>query len=417
MDSKKRIILIILMVMMFLMTGCTSWKNKTSQLTEGQKVEDFNYLYKVIEENYPYLEVNKRQNNVDWLSKKEEYLTMVKDCKNDQEFLEALGKILSELNNGHTDMLEDTTRFKWFREVYTMTDGWQHRLMLDVLNNEKALKRYEVDKDEVVEPKSQEADEKKEDLNNASTQDIIEGKIGYISIRQMLSDYKMDEDITLLDSYINKIRDYQALVIDIRGNGGGDSRYWSSYLIPKLIDKPYTASYCTFWRDGDVVNDFIRKSGVSLHGGFGEVSSLDLSVFKNLPNEVSSKFRYYDKFTTTVIPGSDSVKFRGNIYLLVDRCVYSSSEALASFAKGSGIAKLIGERTGGDGIGQDPLLQMLPNSGYVFRFSADMGVTSDGTCNEEFKTLPDYEVENPNRTEDMKDDNCIKKVLELEEIK
>ncbi|WP_309164891.1 hypothetical protein [Terrisporobacter mayombei] len=41
-------------------------------------------------------------------------------------------------------------------------------------------------------------------------------------------------------------------------------------------------------------------------------------------------------------------------------------------------------------------------------------MTSDGTCNEEFKTKPDYVVENP-LVNIFEHDKCIKKVLKLEE--
>ena len=42
-----------------------------------------------------------------------------------------------------------------------------------------------------------------------------------------------------------------------------------------------------------------------------------------------------------------------------------------------------------------------------------MYLTGAGVCNEEFKTVPDYIIENPIRTKDFSDDKCINKVLEL----
>lgn len=39
-------------------------------LTVEQRLEDFDYMWKIIEENYPFLEVNKRLNGEDWLAKK-----------------------------------------------------------------------------------------------------------------------------------------------------------------------------------------------------------------------------------------------------------------------------------------------------------------------------------------------------------
>ncbi|MDM0454525.1 S41 family peptidase [Clostridium perfringens] len=405
-----------LFILISTLVACGNKVDIGTPLTEEQKIEDFNYLYKTIEENYPFLETNKRLNNVDWLSKKEEYLQRVKNTKSDIEFLMTLNSILSELNNGHTHMITNSSQFRDFREIYSMNKGWQKKVQLLVLNNKKALARYNIDKNEKVQVLNQGKNENTEGIRNASTKDIVEGKIGYIYIPQMISYYNMGNDIELIDEYLNNIKEYQALIIDIRGNGGGDSYYWISYLVPKLIDKVYENTTYSFWKDGEIINNYLKKSKVKYSTGFGEVKDLDTTKLVNLPVEVKEDFKYYSKNTMEISPSEDSIKFKGNIYMLVDKGVYSSSEAFASFAKQTGFATLIGERTGGDGIGSDPLLHMLPNSGYIFRFSKDMGTTADGTSNEEFKTEPDYLIEYAGKTGNFENDYCIKKVLELEEI-
>lgn len=405
-----------LFILISTLVACGNKVDISTPLTEEQKIEDFNYLYNTIEENYPFLETNKRLNNVDWLSKKEEYLQRVKNTKSDIEFLMTLNSILSELNNGHTHMITNSSQFRDFREIYSMNKGWQKKVQLPVLNNKKALARYNIDKNEKVQVLNQGKNENTEGIRNASTKDIVEGKIGYIYIPQMISYYNMGNDIELIDEYLNNIKEYQALIIDIRGNGGGDSYYWISYLVPKLIDKVYENTNYSFWKDGEIINNYLKKSKVKYSTGFGEVKNLDTTKLVSLPVEVKEDFKYYSKNTMEISPSEDSIKFKGNIYLLVDKLVYSSSEAFASFAKQTGFATLIGERTGGDGIGSDPLLHMLPNSGYVFRFSKDMGTTADGTSSEEFKTEPDYLIEYAGKTDNFENDYCIKKVLELENI-
>lgn len=396
--------------------ACGNKVDISTPLTEEQKIEDFNYLYKTIEENYPFLETNKRLNNVDWLGKKEEYLQRVKNTNSDIEFLMTLNSILSELNNGHTHMITNSSQFRDFREIYSMNKGWQKKVQLLVLNNKKALARYNIDKNEKVQVLNQGKNKNTEGIRNASTKDIVEGKIGYIYIPQMISYYNMGKDIELIDKYLNNIKEYQALIIDIRGNGGGDSYYWISYLVPKLIDKVYENTTYSFWKDGEIINNYLKKSKIKYLTGFGEVKDLDTKELVNLPVEVKEDFKYYIQNTMEISPSEDSINFKGNIYLLVDKLVYSSSESFASFAKQTGFATLIGERTGGDGIGSDPLLHMLPNSGYVLRFSKDMGTTADGTSNEEFKTEPDYLIEYAGKTVNIEYDYCIKKVLELENI-
>lgn len=69
--------------------------------------------------------------------------------------------------------------------------------------------------------------------------------------------------------------------------------------------------------------------------------------------------------------------------------MFSSSEKFVSFAKSTGWATLVGERTGGDGLGADPVLVKLPHSHLIVRLPLIMGVTEQGVINEEKKTEPD----------------------------
>lgn len=66
---------------------------------------------------------------------------------------------------------------------------------------------------------------------------------------------------------------------------------------------------------------------------------------------------------------------------------------LASFAKNSKMAILVGERTAGDGLGSDPMLIDLPNSGYVLRFPKELAMTEKGSINELEQTTPDVIVQ------------------------
>ncbi len=94
-----------------------------------------------------------------------------------------------------------------------------------------------------------------------------------------------------------------------------------------------------------------------------------------------------------MVKPNDPVGFNGKIYMLVDDKVYSSAESFAAFAKATGWAQLIGTRTGGDGIGFDPVPVVLPNSGLIIRFPAEMGLNPDGSVNDEVATEPDIYVE------------------------
>jgi len=157
------------------------------------------------------------------------------------------------------------------------------------------------------------------------------------------------------------------------------------------MNKPLVYTQYTAYRGGHFIEQFIKcRSGFG-YESLEPISSINEANLKNLPPELKKDFKYYSKNTITYKP-QNSIGFKGKIYLLVDGGVFSSSEAFATFAKSTGFATLVGETTGGDGIGSDPALCVLPNSGYIFSFTKQMGLTSDGTCNFEHKTEPDIKV-------------------------
>ena len=76
-----------------------------SQLSTKQKLQDFEFLYQTLEENYPYFGVTKRQSNVDWLSRKSEYLERIRNTPNDSAYFMSLCSIVNELNCPHLNVV------------------------------------------------------------------------------------------------------------------------------------------------------------------------------------------------------------------------------------------------------------------------------------------------------------------------
>lgn len=70
--------------------------------------------------------------------------------------------------------------------------------------------------------------------------------------------------------------------------------------------------------------------------------------------------------------------FTGKFWLLVGPRVYSASEMFTVFAKYTGFATIVGERTGGDGISMQPLVRALPNTGICLKYTAMLGLNPDG---------------------------------------
>lgn len=384
-------------------------------LTAEQRLEDFDYMWRIMEENYPFFEVNKRLNGEDWLSKKEEYRNKIAAVKTDDEFLIEMSFVLSRLNNGHTHIISKE-EYPWFLHAYAQL-GFGYGPWVNVFQQPNVLARY--NQKSLAEQQS--SNESNNEMNTG-TEDKVTRKtsgnvkkviitpdeIAYIGMRSF-NGALMEMDSSEIYDFLIEVKDFKTLILDIRGNGGGSSLYWSANIVPKLINKPITYNKYLLYPRGKYAETFLQARQMTK--GQQPIADIKDEQLPNIPPEALKMFKTYTKDIDIVQP-IDPVGFKGQIYLLVDKSVYSASESFAAFAKGTGFATIVGERTGGDGLGTDPIVAALPNSGYVFRFSLQMGLNSDGSCNEEVKTTPDIEVD-PDTSKPLLVQPAIQKVLEL----
>lgn len=112
----------------------------STQLTTAQKLEDFNYLYKTLEENYPFFEVKKRMLGYDWLSQKKQFEENIRNTKNDREFYEEINKMVNLVQNAHTHVLSGSF-YDELKSIYEDPHGGYSPARRDILNNEKAIEK------------------------------------------------------------------------------------------------------------------------------------------------------------------------------------------------------------------------------------------------------------------------------------
>ncbi|KHO60906.1 peptidase S41 [Thermoanaerobacter sp. YS13] len=206
---------------------------------------------------------------------------------------------------------------------------------------------------------------------------LVKDKVAYLKIPEMkMSQNDIEEDGKEIYSFFKEIKDYPYLIIDIRGNGGGNIAYWIENIVEPLVYKKIT------YRTYTVVKNYDIKYTKTLD---------KLPKGKNYPPELKDDFGYFAEISYTVTP-KNYVGFKGKIYLLTDAGVYSAAEGFASFAKATKWATVVGTPTsGGLGFNPDPLI--LPNSGLIVRYPNNMALNPDGTANEEVGTQPDIYVE------------------------
>ena len=143
----------------------------------------------------------------------------------------------------------------------------------------------------------------------------------------------------------------RALVVDMRGNHGGNDGYTRSY-ISLLIDKPIPAGRVTI-----------------------KISSETLARYGELEEDPENPG--WTPFLRGVIQPRGDSPFKGPVAMLIDGGCVSSCEGSAVMFKFSGMAKLYGETTmGSSGY---PVTIPLPHSSGAVRIPTWIQIQPDGT--------------------------------------
>lgn len=189
-------------------------------LSTEEKLADFNYLYDEFEKSYPYFEINRRMNQVDWLSKKEEYAQEIEDTEDDKEFFIALTSILNSLNNDHTDTYP-TVIYEYFYDAYKGVleeDSSYLPYVRELEKTDTIRAKYwtEVNSAIIKERKVSNSFESSEEILENIEVDFVDSlSVALIHIQSFSYDY-LEADAEKLKAFFNKAHEYCNLVIDIR---------------------------------------------------------------------------------------------------------------------------------------------------------------------------------------------------------
>ncbi len=369
-----------------------NWMN----LTPEQRLKDFDYLYEVLKENYPYFGVSKRA-GIDMEEAYQRLRGDIEQCSNDDEYFELLTQFCSNgighLNVWGTRYFSLMDNFKAWSE-----DNSRYKRLYKVLDNEVSkvnyakMQDYEQKKEqEQSQLKSVQQPQLQEQIKifeNVETQIIKKDEIAYIAIHTFDPNYYEESKTKIFDFY-KKVKDYPHLIIDLCDNCGGGMSYYNDLIVAPNITEPLTVPTYFFMKGGAINKTLIDFDEVE------EVEGLTVEPIENVPQlvrlneEDKAEFDYFIKQDYVIEPLGEEKQFKGKIWMLVNENNYSSSEYAAMFTKASGFATLVGRTTGGDGIGIDPCVFVLPESGFIVQYSAIYGTTSDGASSEEFGTTPD----------------------------
>lgn len=368
-----------------------------ARIATKYKLEDLDYLYEVLEMNYPFFKVKERIQNKSWLNNKKAYKRLIKNTKNDAEFFVAMERILRDLNDSNLQILSGHD-FKWHLkntyELLAERDDLGNMGLYTSLRNPHVMYRYQFAGLEDIILYNE---------NNLETKILKENEIAYMKINEMAGFDVQEEDYSKIKDFLKDVEGYDKLIIDIRGNSGGEDQYWKM-IVELLTDKPLEAKYYSFFKNGHRLDrDPYKVEGATVINELGE------DILARFPEEVKTDFTFY-KFNEINVNPSDEIDFKGRIYLLVNEDVNSQAENFAAFAKDTGFATLVGETTGGNMAFENIPISYLRNSKFVFTYSRELVLNADGSINMETGTSPNIEIDSTIEA-DFSNDKAIQAVI------
>ncbi len=219
---------------------------------------------------------------------------------------------------------------------------------------------------------------------------ILDANIAHIQFNSMDGSEAFGQ---FLDSSFAIIKEKNCigLIVDLRKNGGGDSKL-GEQLINYISSKPYRMSGGMKWK-------------VSSHyKAFLDMVKADQQFYRQKAN--GEMFEAENPATRK--PSNNQYTFKGKVAVLIGANTFSSANMLADAIKEYQLATLFGEPTGecGNDFGE-VFSFMLPNTHIIARASSKMFIRASGNESDFSPTRPDVEVKNTMQDNKRKKDSVL----------
>lgn len=382
-----------------LTTSFATDENGKLCITREQALEDYDYMWKALEENAPYL-ADLPQGVEEIKIKNRNILENAVDPVSLDFFAIRIRKSLAEINGGHPvghiylfeadtrKRLEDT-----YNPDYNVTKSYniaRLNALNDFVNNPKSIAFYEYLSGGSAQA-TQNTNSVDYDLEALYNKIVKIGEYNgspYIKLKSMgnaPAEIFMEHHkhvVGKLQEFCRENKDADNIIIDIRGNGGGSDGIWSNGLLIPLAKEDLTYYDC-FGIGYGSLNKFLFQEEAD-HG-----KPEDWPDSSALPQKLLD----FDmkKYEIRNFSG-EKVGFKGKVWLLADEGCYSASESFIVVSKQTGFATVIGTQSGGLGRGGQPWCFPLPNTGALIYYEPWYAVNDDGTCNQIIGTKPDIDV-------------------------
>ena len=288
---------------------------------EDTPTGNFEALWSIIDTKYCFLDYKAEEYGLNWNTVYRNYKRKIDDGMSDAGLFEVLGDMLDELRDGHVNLYaaHDVARYWDFREGYATNFS------------EEVQKQYLGTDYKIA---------------SGLRYTILPDNIGYIyapSFSNSIGESNLDECLHALALC-------RGLIVDVRGNGGGNLSYAETLAARFTNERVLTGYICH--KTGPGHTDFSTPEPVYLES-------------------------------------SDRIRWQKPVCVLTNRSSYSATNDFVKIMRTLPLVTIVGDRTGG-GSGL-PFSSELPN-GWSVRFSACPSFDVD-MQHTEFGIDPDVKVD------------------------
>ncbi|QZT36291.1 hypothetical protein K5X82_13580 [Halosquirtibacter xylanolyticus] len=223
----------------------------------------------------------------------------------------------------------------------------------------------------------------------------LEGNIGYLAMNIYMD--RKDRFIDSLHVSMQRLKDTDGLIIDIRGNGGG-SRAPLLALLPYLIQEPTVTNVARYRINEE--EDIHPKNGYfdaryAYPIDSDKLSSDEKRAIKRFnrtfkPSSVVSNKKFTDYHYMVISPAAkqdNAFYYKNKVIVLIDEACFSASDIFAAGIKQGDNVSLLGNTTGG-GSGFS-MSRPLSNSGIKVKMSTMYSYQPNGQLYDGHGVVPD----------------------------
>lgn len=274
-----------------------------------------------------------------------------------------------------SSIMYDSINEKWFRPTLGFNTAYGDKVILEIESPEgekiKINAFYDIIYENSYIDKMIALKQNNEVSQICYSIDISEDT-AYITI-----DNFMDPSLLTLSGKLNNSQGIKNVIVDLRENSGGFIEYAEQYLYPILYTDNIDANntlYIKCSRDLNKLNnmnDMIRLWDSKIE----------------IINDTECNGIYYLKNKNSKYVGMASEE--RNIYILIGRNSFSAADNFAADMKEAANTVIIGNNSGGEGMIDGYVMDVLPNSGLLFTYNPAYSLNSNGTNNSVYGTSPD----------------------------